>query len=144
MFRKILCASDFTPGSDAALDLALDLGRRYDAQVQLLHVIESASASLVHGDLARQVALHEERAAVTRMLELVTGRQTTTPTRLWVRHGAPAEVTLQVAAELGVDLIVVGSHGRTGLARVFLGSVAEQISRRATCPVLLARPPAGA
>jgi nucleotide-binding universal stress UspA family protein len=142
MLRKILVATDLTAGSEHAVTLGLDLGRRYRAEVHLLHVIESAPPSRASDELLREVVRAEERASLQILRDSLGGRDHEVSTRVWVRHGSPAEVVVGTAAELGVDLVVVGTHARTGLARVLVGSVAERIGRQAACPVLLARPPA--
>src|SRR5262245_20347926 len=146
----ILVATDLSPHADVAQSRAVALAAREGARLTLLHVsvaatsvpamaeVESAAAlelAAVAADLEREVAAQlAERAAWARAAGVEPATET--------RHGHPDEVIVQVADELGVDLLVIGTHGRTGLTRFLLGSVAEHIVRRAGCDVLVARGPA--
>jgi len=150
MIGHILVATDLSPHADVAQSRAVALAAREGARLTLLHVsvaatsvpamaeVESAAAlelAAVAADLEREVAAQlAERATWARAAGVEPATET--------RHGHPDEVIVQVADELGVDLLVIGTHGRTGLTRFLLGSVAEHIVRRAGCDVLVARGPA--
>jgi nucleotide-binding universal stress UspA family protein len=146
--RKILAATDFSPCSDAALDLAVDLARRQDATLTLLHVCELPSYTYFGGgvyvpspELVEEIQKDAQRglnAARARLAE----RGVVVDTRSIV--GVPGHEIVGFAREHGYDLIVVGTHGRRGLKRLLLGSVAETVVRTAEVPVLTARLPAGA
>ena len=138
--RTILCPTDFSECSDAALRLALELAKRLGARVQLLHVFQ---VPIYVGWEDGPAAL----AATTQFLDEARKHAGDELARLQQQHAASG-VTIetkqvdglpqQKIVELGedADLIVMGTHGRTGLAHVMLGSVAERVVRTATRPVL--------
>jgi nucleotide-binding universal stress UspA family protein len=139
--RTVLLPTDFSAPSEAALELACSLARGYGARLVILHVVKyemTAGAMMAvpmdpgyYGD-----ALNEVR-------DRVVGPSPGFPVETCLREGTPAEEVLHAADDVGADLIVMGSHGRTGLGRLLMGSVAEAVMRRAGCPVLLAKRPAG-
>ena len=140
MFRKILVALDGSAGSRRALMAAMDLGKKYDARVHLLSVEEhlpAYAATVGEVEEARQeqniyfAKVQEEAGEVARAYGLeIEGV---------IRAGHAAETIIRYANEGGFDLIVMGTHGRTGLQHVLLGSVAEKVVRLAPCPVLTVR-----
>jgi len=141
--QKILVPIDFTPGSADAVPHALSVARAFGAHVTLLHVFQIPAIGLPDGTIiggwpetaARIVSGVEER------LETMKGNLAHTGVQLDARsaEGDPADQILQQAKEGHYDLIVVGTHGRTGLSRAVMGSVAEQVVRRSSCPVLTVR-----
>ncbi len=144
-FRRILCPTDFSPVADAGVDHALGLAARERAELVLLHVLAPITAYVlpdVVGGIAvdleeqsRQDARRELRQLQDRIRS--TGVATHT---LLVQGYAPLQIA-RAAERLRCDLIVLGTHGRTGLTRMLLGSLAEAVVRRAPCPVLTIRPP---
>jgi nucleotide-binding universal stress UspA family protein len=144
--KKILVPTDFSPFAQAAADAALELAQRFEARLVLVHAVplpvyssyaagmEGASISLVEIQEALHAAGEKDGA---REVERLSGRGV--PVELVVLDGPPpAEICAQAEA-LGADLIVIGSHGRTGLKRFLLGSVAENVVRHAPVPVLVVR-----
>ncbi|HZT83295.1 MAG TPA: universal stress protein [Gemmataceae bacterium] len=136
-FHTILCPTDFSERSASAFYLACSLARDHGARLVVLHVDRPPQT---HGEVvARRDGGYREQ-----LEEALRGVRPTDP-RLSVEHrleeGEPAETILRVSNELGCDLIVMGTHGRTGLRRVLMGSVAEQVVRRAACPVLTVNAP---
>lgn len=132
-YRHILVPLDFSESSRRALDEAGDLASRTGATVTLLHVLELPAAGLVPEAEHRATTLLDEWG------ELVEQKTRTRVTRL-VKTGAPAQQILASAADdPSIDLIVLGSHGRTGITRMLIGSVAEKVVRHAQRPVLIAR-----
>lgn len=132
-YRHILVPVDFSESSRRALEEAGDLASRTGAVVTLLHVLELPASGLVPEAEQRAVTLLEEWG------ELVEQK---TRTRVWnlVKTGTPAQQVLATAADdPSIDLIVLGSHGRTGMSRLLIGSVAEKVVRHAHRPVLIAR-----
>jgi len=117
--RTILYPTDFSVCSQPALDLAFALARDCHARLIVLHVAEPALV-VDYGDF-------EEAADCNSEFRL--------------EEGDPAEKILHVAQEVPCDLIVMGTHGRTGLGRLLMGSVAEKVLRRAPCPVLTVKTP---
>ena len=138
---QILVPTDFSPPSGKALDYARDLAHRFGASLHLLHVV---NRPLLAEGLAAEAAISSGAALGSDMVEDAQRRL-----RKLVPEAASADVVFGYAArsivehacQLGVDLIVMGSHGRTGIAHVLLGSVAEAVVRTAPCPVLTVREP---
>jgi len=144
MIRKILFATDFSPGSRPALAHAEQLARATRAELLVLHVREEfpfVSAEGMGYVPAELDAL--QSAAVAALLEEQTGELQTrgVACRGLSVLGAPHLRIADVAAEEKVDIIVLGTHGRNGLGRLFLGSVAERVARTSAVPVLVVRAP---
>jgi nucleotide-binding universal stress UspA family protein len=137
--KNILFATDFSPTAEAALPYAIGLARQYGAKVHGLHVRFPATYPIV-GPEAMPVVLEaaEEQAKfeakqMHEMLESVPHEVTVTEGDLW-------PTLREIVNERKADLIVMGTHGRTGVRRAFLGSAAEEIFRKASCPVLTVGP----
>lgn len=138
-WKKICCAVDFGEPSRIALAQAADLAKRLGADLLLVHVFVPPAATAGHvlvmsesmtsGVEIEQEMLERWRADAERR----SGR----PAQARVLLGDPAEKIVQVAQEERCDAVVVGTHGRKGLQRVVLGSVAERITRHCKCPVLV-------
>jgi nucleotide-binding universal stress UspA family protein len=143
-FRRILWPTDFSPTAKAALPYAADLAADHGAQLVLLHVLpvytmyvpEVSGAVWVDLQRKAKAAAAEDLRRLAAQLE---GPKIRTHTVL--AEGVPFDQILRVARRLRCDLIVIATHGRTGLGHVFMGSVAENVVRRAPCPVLTVRPP---
>jgi nucleotide-binding universal stress UspA family protein len=143
MLDRILVAVDFSDASRAALVTAARLARRSDAAVDLLHVWQPPTPT-PHELIASTPSLLERRAANERsaaeadMEELRSLLESlgASPDRELLAVGDPATEILSVAQQGNYDLVVVGTAGRRGLARAFLGSVAEKVLRHSPCPVL--------
>ena len=137
--RRILVPVDFAELSLAALPQAQLFARSFAAELILLHVIETYPIDYIVG-LPESKKLHaslQERAR--RELEKLTVRLPGLKPRTLVRWGKPFQEIVSVAQELDVDLIVLTTHGHTGLKHVYLGSTAERVVRHAHCPVLVVR-----
>ena len=133
---RILCPIDFSDSSHAALRTACDLARRFGAQIDLLHVIEPLPTSELMVAQPYDYPLERVRGELSRLPPSDMGPQ---PVRRAVKIGYPADVIIACAREIDADLIVLGTHGRTGLTHLLLGSVAERVVQRAPCPVLVTR-----
>jgi nucleotide-binding universal stress UspA family protein len=143
MRPKILHPTDFSVEADAAEAEAVRLARRLGGELILLHVAAETAvyAERVFGrDPMRDLSEAEARWAESRLAERASALEGEgLPTR-WRRSiGEPPERICDVAREERVDYIVMGTHGRTGLERVMLGSVADRVMREAPCPVLTVR-----
>ena len=145
--RKILVPTDFSPGSAAALELATTIAKQFNAEIVLMHVLQSVPVyvsvpSLVPLPTEWVAAVHQQaESELATAARHVSGVKITTE----LRDGGSTHVTLTAAAvECKADLIVIGTHGRTGLQHVMLGSVAERVVRHATVPVLTVRAPKNA
>lgn len=129
VFKRILCPIDFDRISIPALKLAYSVARQNGSGVHVLYVIPEA----LRAELEQLT--HKNLLSVTR--KWFGGR---VRNEIMVRSGKPVEAVLSAADELGVDLIVMATHGRTGVKRARLGSVTEEVVRRSTRPVLTIHP----
>jgi universal stress protein A len=137
-FKKILCPIQFEDSEQVALDLASHLAKDLDATVYLLHVVPIMPA-IGAPETTVTVHTHAEDDARLRLQALADERLAGLKSEVMTRIAGPGEaarVVLEVATELDTDLILLKTHGRSGLAHFIMGSVAEQIVRRAHCAVL--------
>jgi universal stress protein A len=145
--RKILFCTDFSENSEAAGDRALEYCHAFGADLEIIHVIETwkgfpADEGGVHVDVMDAYQRMEETSkAKLHALVEEFGRECT-GINTYCRTGIPADEIVRVAREEAADLIVMGTHGWTGIRHLLVGSVAENVVRRAHCPVLVVRPPA--
>jgi nucleotide-binding universal stress UspA family protein len=140
--RGILHATDFSRASSRAFASALDLARRQRAQLLLLHVMAPPSPFRASEPPTDYLALLAEtrRDAQRRLGALLArARKRGVRARSKLTEGAPAQEIARVARRQRADIIVIGTHGRTGLARLLLGSVAARVLQLAACPVLTVR-----
>lgn len=137
----ILFPTDFSAASESALKVASSLAAESDALLVIAHVADDSTAALAgYAGFAFVPELPDEIAtAAESLLRSVKPTDTKVRHRHRLLHGPPVESLLELANSEKADLIVLGSHGRTGLARLLMGSVAEGIVRRAPCPVLTVR-----
>jgi len=137
-FERILVATDFSDSSRQALELALQIAEKFNSELTLVHSWEAPSYSYGGGlylpvDLAAPI----ERAAVARLEEAAAELKQRLPrAKSLLRSGIAWEEVLGAATQVNADLIVMGTHGRHGLERALLGSVAEKVVRMARMPVL--------
>jgi universal stress protein A len=128
--KRILIPTDLSEFSMAAMDFAESFGDLYSSRISVLHVVDAKESH------------HRPEEEVHKALEEFIGSYSRTPSRLSlvVRKGVPADEIRRFAEEEGIDLIVMATHGRTGLRHVLMGSVAEKIVRLAAVPVLTVKP----
>jgi nucleotide-binding universal stress UspA family protein len=138
-FRTLLHPTDFSELSAHALGLAARLAQDYDARLILLHVVAPPIAAYAEGDVLAD--LHEISAAMREQLNEVPVPRPEGTVERRVVQGDPVTEILRAATEAGADLIVMGASGRSGLERLLLGDVADQVLRRTTCPLLVTRGP---
>ncbi len=139
--RRILLATDFSPCSERALHYALSVARRYDSMLYVAHVIlpdpfQPMMMGTTMAPLSQAVRHAEQEMAQL----LISGMLRGVPHQVLLGQGAMWETLSKMIHENDVDLVVVGTHGRTGVRKVVLGSVAEEIFRLAPCPVLSVGP----
>jgi len=143
--KTIVCAVDFSEYSDYALRYAVDLAKIFDADLRLIHVVELPflpSYSLAGvPDLSLPVDEIEEGSRSRMQGVLKDCRRKHAEVEGEVRTGTAFLEIINYAREVGADLIVVGTHGRTGLSHMIIGSVAEKVVRKAPCPVLSVKHP---
>lgn len=144
-FERILVATDFSPASDAALEHARTLARQFGSSLNLVHVFEdpfTSGAFVGDGTVMMPMDLREAllESAGAQLADRHAAHAEALPgssTDLLIGSGAKSIV--EHAQTTHADLIVMGTHGRTGLPHLLLGSVAERVVRTATCPVLTTR-----
>jgi nucleotide-binding universal stress UspA family protein len=139
MYDGILVPTDGSETAAAALDHAVDLAERYGATLHLLHVVESAMIppTPAGGEVLDRLSAHGD-SVVNEAREGVDDR---VPVETAVAEGSPHRAILDYTADADIDLVVMGTHGRTGLQHALLGSVAERVVRLADVPVLTVRHP---
>lgn len=133
--RVILHTTDFSEASRPALGLARDLARDHDATLFVVHIVDSAMGRSEVGVIGS--TLDQVRSRVEQLVASLQRGDSALKVQGRVEEGLPTDAILDLAKELRADLIVMGSHGRTGVGRVLVGSVAERVARSAPCPVLL-------
>ncbi|MGA9392609.1 MAG: universal stress protein [Candidatus Sulfotelmatobacter sp.] len=141
--KNILYATDFSATSESALPYAAALSRRFGSTLHVVHVLSDTSLLLMTGgvDQVSFEVLYEDAQTLAKgKLKRVSDGLGKIPNRSYVRHGKVWPNLSTVIAENDIDLIVIGTHGRTGLGKLLLGSVAEDILRHAPCPVLSVGP----
>jgi nucleotide-binding universal stress UspA family protein len=136
--RKILHPTDFSERSDNAFRLACALARDYHATVILLH---ANLPYLAYGEGFVVPPLMDEKEDLAAKLKALGAKAPNVAMEQHLVEGDPAHEILRIAREAGCDLIVMGTHGSTGLTRLLMGSVAEQVVRKAPCPVLTVKTP---
>ena len=145
--KKILMATDFSENSRWALTYALSFAKKYDAKLYILHVIQQPTYPLgMYAEISfdamdkfnRNLSEATEREMKTLCETELEGFQNYESI---IVSGAPFLEIIRTAKEKEADLIVVGTHGRTGLDHVLFGSTAEKVVRKAPCPVVSVRLP---
>jgi nucleotide-binding universal stress UspA family protein len=142
-WRRILCGVDFCEPSRGALETAADLARLHESELTLVYVHPDIPASLASALRPPAAFEHEAHEAEKRLAAWRAEAQQRAgrDVNAVFAHGDPAQELLRLAAAGRYDLVVTGTHGRGGLRRVAMGSVAETVVRRGPCPVLVARAP---
>lgn len=132
--KRVLVPVDFSEASDAALQYGIGLVQSFGGRLYLLHVPgktgENLEADFPIGPFAR---------AAREPLQAVAATATQLRPEYAIRIGTPADEILRYADDRSIDLIVMGTHGRSGVAHLVMGSVAESVVRGATCPVMTLR-----
>lgn len=139
--RRILWATDFSPCSESALEYAMAIARRYGAHLYLAHVVRPESFDSVVPEAVNAMLDEARRAAEDQMARLlVTGRLRGVSHQVIIGVGMLWPVLARLVEEHEIDMIVSGTHGRTGFKKLLLGSVAQEIFHKAPCPVLTVGP----
>jgi nucleotide-binding universal stress UspA family protein len=140
MIRSILYATDFSAQSEAAFAIAVALARDYGARLIMAHVMPTPTVAYTTGNIAL-IEPEGTAADVRARLEQLVPKDSRIAVEYLVKEGDPATELLDMVRKSGCDLIVIGTHGRSGISRLLAGSVAEQVLRHASCPVLTVRWP---
>lgn len=144
-FTRVLCPTDLSDASRTALQHALMLARWYDAQVFVLHATHLALPPVAFSGERVASLTPEQRAELTAEVErfVAAADPGQVPVTITVAQGPAVQAILDAAHDLPADLVVLGTHGRSGFEHLLMGSITERILRKATCPVYTVRPGAG-
>jgi nucleotide-binding universal stress UspA family protein len=139
VYDDVLVPTDGSDAATAAVEHALGFATRYGATLHALYVVDASAFAALDADASGVVAGLERRgeAALDRVVE--TAREADVPVEPATVEGAPAGAIVRYAESAGVDLVVMATHGRTGIDRYLLGSVTEQVVRSSPAPVLTVR-----
>ncbi len=140
--KTILCPIDFSEISAKALDYAVFLASYHHAELLILHVVEQLHEFEHYQILVltpQELAEKMEKQAYEELNRLTEQIKKTVKVETVVRQGKPFVEIIKEAKEKDMDLIVMASHGRTGVSHMLMGSVAEKVVRKASCPVLIVR-----
>ena len=139
--KKILCPIDHSDGSKEALKYAVSFAMKNEAKLYLLHVIDIRSFDESIDTMATQIPNDETiKQLKTKLLECIPEEiRSDMQIEALVVQGVPFAEIISIAKGNNVDMIVMGTHGRTGLAHIMIGSVSEKVVRKAHCPVLTVR-----
>ncbi len=144
--NRILVPTDFSDFSRPAIDYGCAIAARFGAQLHLLHVVPDPAMLVPESHAFSAEAMQAQSAALMedakQRIELMPGGNWDNgkPVVREVRTGAVFMEIIDYAKSMDIDLVVIGTHGRTGLMHVLLGSVAEKIVRKSPCPVLTVKP----
>jgi len=136
-FKTILFATDFSPASNVAFEVGAALARDYRARMIAVHVVEPVKMGF--SEFTSYVGPDEDKGWALEMLRSIKAPSPRVTLEYRLLEGDAATVIAETAQETDADLIVMGTQGRTGLTRLVMGSVAEEVLRRAPCPVLTVR-----
>jgi nucleotide-binding universal stress UspA family protein len=139
MYGRILFPTDGSEGSDIVLEHAIDLAQRYDATLEGLFVGDQRTYAGMAADIDREQIKEAQASVSEQALERVRSTAEDAGVDVATTHtsGVPAEKIVEVIEEDDVDLVVMGTHGRTGIRRALLGSVAENVIRQSPVPIHL-------
>jgi nucleotide-binding universal stress UspA family protein len=140
--ERILVPTDFSDYSKEAIKYACELAQRFGAELHLFHVVQPLRTHVSYGPPIPDAELFDPEQPARKELEALAepGLEHVSRVERSVRTGTPFLEIVRCAKDKDVDLIVMGTHGRTGLAHALIGSVAEKVVRKAPCPVLSVRP----
>jgi nucleotide-binding universal stress UspA family protein len=144
VYSKILVPFDFSEYSAEALRQGREIAGRFNAELHLVTVVEAwppaASVSADVYPMYRDYVMHEQADATRRLNDLAATIAGSTPVQHATLAGNVEQQVVKYINDKGVDLVVLGTHGRTGISHWFIGSIAEKLARLAPCSVLIARP----
>lgn len=138
MYERVLIPTDGSTGTAHVAMQGIDLAERYGGDVHVIHVVDTGGLLSESSD-TREKLEREGQRAVSKVEAMARAHKV--PVETAIREGEPAEEILNYADEIQADIIVAGTHGRTGVKRHLIGSVAERLVRHATCPVTTIRLP---
>ena len=143
--KRILYATDYSKASGRALDEAVNLAKQNKAELWVVHVIEPLATYVSGEDFGgaelymriEETTMRDAQASMTKLMQRL--KRLGVKAKSLLLKGAPHEQIVKAARSKKADMIVVGTHGRTGLSKLFLGSVAGRVVSTAQCPVVTVR-----
>lgn len=144
LVKNILVPVDYSEGTEAVHALASSLALEYEATIHLVHVCEPAIAYVEVGLVGTPISADVNTADLEQEAERLglVAFDENIPVSTACLVGNPAECLMGYVEDNAIDLVVMGTHGRSGVERILMGSVAEALVRRCTCPVLTVKQPA--
>ena len=143
MFKKILCPVDFSEFTDEILAYAVSIAKRFDSELHLIHVIPNLNYFTPYESFLTP----ENLVAIERNIEGEVGKdfdkitkKLDLPFKRIVKTGVTFVEIIDYIKDQDIDLVVMGTHGRSGIEHILIGSVAEKVVRKSPCPVLTVRP----
>jgi universal stress protein A len=134
MFKRILCPIDFDENSLHALRAAARIARREEAKLYVLHVVPPVDPIVISAPFISQ---RSEENALSELRRIAQDELTGVDYELLARSGYPADEIVAAEAATDANLVIMATHGRTGVSHLLLGSVAEKVVRQSSCPVLI-------
>jgi nucleotide-binding universal stress UspA family protein len=143
MFKKILCPVDFSEFTDEILSYAVVISKRFESELHLIHVVPNLNYFTPYETFLTP----ENLVAIERNIEGEVGKdfdkitkKLDFPFKRVIKTGVTFVEIIDYIKDQGVDLVVMGTHGRSGIEHILIGSVAEKVVRKSPCPVLTIRP----
>ena len=141
-YRRILIAVDESPIAAHAVDVGLELTRSLGGEAAFIHVVDSAYGFAPESEVSPDELMSLAQREGQSLLAKYQRQAASQPITLQLMPtGEPGAEIVQAAADWPADIIVIGSHGRRGVQRLLVGSIAEEVMRNAPCPVLIVRTP---
>ncbi len=145
--KHILVPTDFSKYSDAALKKAIDIASRHEAKIYLLHVIDKGIQDCAIDycldyrliEALKRDSLREAKAKLKKEADGIAKKKKI-KISFDIKRGFPAEVILSEQKAKKIDLVVISSHGKTGILKQMMGSVADKVVKGASCPVMVVKP----
>jgi nucleotide-binding universal stress UspA family protein len=145
MFKKIVCPVDFSEFTDEIIEYGVSIAKKFDAELHLLHIIPNLNYFTPYESFLTPENLVAMERSIEREIEKdfeKAIKKIDMPVKKAIKTGVTFVEILDYIKTEKIDLVVMGTHGRSGFEHILLGSVAEKIIRRAPCPVLTVRPKA--
>lgn len=139
LFRKVLCAVDFSPSTKMTIEMARQIAEANKGTVILFHVVPMPIEAIGQPLMVEPIAGAEDDAR--KRINRIASESLSHSYEILVVTGDPASSIIESAREQNADLIVMATHGRTGISHFFLGSVAERVVRESSVPVMTVRAP---
>lgn len=139
--KSILVPTDFSDFSLEALDTALELAAQFGADISMVYVVEDSGLRGPGAEYALSLESFREKLAheADEQFKKILARYDGTKIATYIRYGDSPREIVEFAERMGADMIVIATHGRSGMARLFMGSTTEHVVRSARCPVLTVR-----